>query len=271
MAVSGSIMEARLSNGEIFQKLIDGARSVVHELNFKCTQEGLRANSMDDSSTIYIDIALNAEGFDEYFCEDGDDQKIGLNLEYFQKAMKVGFNGDSLFLRYLHNDENLHVTWTSNGDERESEFQCRLMDQSILEDYPTPQNDKAFVVDMNSHVLSKIINSYASMATSVEFTVDRKSLKLAILGVDLLDGIVNHHIGNREGHELTIEKRSDIDSICQTFKLGSWVKFMKSASLSHSVRLIFTGEDSPCIVEYSMGDLGHVRFFVTPDIPMDDD
>jgi hypothetical protein len=36
------------------------------------------------------------------------------------------------------------------------------------------------------------------MATSVEFTVDRKSLKLAILGVDLLDGIVNHHIGNRE-------------------------------------------------------------------------
>merc|ERR1711870_94776 len=116
------------------------------------------------------------------------------------------------------------------------------------------------------------INSYASMATSVEFTVDAKNLQLAVLGVDLLDGMVNHHIGNREGHELTIEKKSnDVRQITQTFKIGSWVKFMKSASLNHLVKLIFTGKESPCIVEYSMGDLGHVRFFVTPEINMDED
>lgn len=265
-------MEARLVNGEIFQKLVDGVRSVVHELNFRCTEDGMTANSLDDSNTVYIDIDLRADGFDEYMCdcEEGKHHKLGLNLEYFQKAMKIGFAGDSLFLRYMHNDENLHITWSSQSEERESEFQCRLMDQNVFEDYPPPGDDSSFVVEMNSTVLSKIITSYATMATSVEFTVDRKSLKLAIMGVDHLDGIVNHHIGNREGHELTITKTGNTRSITQTFRIGSWVKFMKSAGLSRLVKLVFTSEDSPCCVEYNLGDLGHVRYFITPDIIRDD-
>lgn len=61
-----------------------------------------------------------------------------------------------------------------------------------------------------------------------------------------------------------------VEPVCLTFALRYLNNFAKATSLSPCVR-IGLSKDVPVLVEYLVGDLGHMRFFLAPKIEEDDE
>jgi len=264
---------AHFDDSTVFQKIIDGVRHVVNDISFIITPQGIQATGADDSVSNLVDINLLKEGFAEFY--GSERTRIGMNLDIFNQAMKMGFAGDLLTLQNDAGDENLKVKFQSPKEDRQSDFEVRLIDASVMDTFEPPKLKPAFTVEMNSSVLSKFINSFSSMGpTSITMTVKSDGLTLTLTGVELLDGTVSHSVSYDESHELKIEKHGDSNEMIQTFDLQSWVKFCRGsmASITNLVTVYFQSEN-PCVVEYDLGDLGYLRFYVaqkeTPMTQMD--
>lgn len=251
---------AHFDDSTLFQKIIEGVRHVVADLSFVVTPQGIQATGADDSVSNLVDINLAKDGFAEFY--GSEMTRIGMNLDTFNQVLQIGFAGDHLTLQNDAGDENLKVTFQSPSEDRQSDFEVRLIDTSTMDTFEPPPLKPDFTVKMNSAVLRKLINGYQSMnPTGVTMTVSSGQLTLTVLGVELLDGKVSHTITEQEGHELRIEQHGDIAEMIQSFDLRSWVNFCRNASISNLVTIYFQAED-PCVVEYDLNDLGHMRFYV---------
>jgi len=260
MADSEVTFKAHFDDSTLFQKIIQGVRHVVDDLSFIVTPSGIQATGADDSVSNLVDINLKKEGFAEFY--GSEMTRIGMNLDTFNQVMKIGFPGDLLTLQNESGDENLKVKFQSPKEDRQSDFEVRLIDTSAMDSFDPPPLKPDYCVEMNSSILSKFINSYASMnPTGVTMKVNAESFTLTLIGVELLDGQVSHTICHEENHELNIEKRGDNEEMIQSFDLRSWVKFCRNSSISHLVKIYFQ-EENPCVVEYDLNDLGYMRFYV---------
>ena len=59
------------------------------------------------------------------------------------------------------------------------------------------------------------------------------------------------------------------EPVILTFALRYFVTFAKSTSLAHQISVSMS-KDLPVMVEYRMGDMGHIRFYLAPKIDGDD-
>lgn len=56
----------------------------------------------------------------------------------------------------------------------------------------------------------------------------------------------------------------------QSFAMGYLSQFCKATPLASTVTLKLHGE-SPLVVEYAVGDMGYIRYFLAPKIDEDED
>jgi len=261
MASEDSILfRAVIEDSGLFTKVIEGVKNVVEDLSLAITESGIRCTGADEALANLVDINFRKEGCVDF--EGRESTQLGLSLDTLGKALKVGFPQDQLTIQNFEGNENLLVKFESKYGDRTSDFEVRLLSTEAMDMIQPPPINPDFTVEMNSSVLRNLVGNYASMnPTGVTFTVSGGELKMTLHGVELLDGTVAHSVALEEGHELQIEVHSDAESMTQTFDLRSWVKFCKCGGLCSTTKLFFQ-DDHPAIIEYSLGDLGHLRFYV---------
>ena len=100
------MFEAKLSDGQIFRRIIDAIKDLVTDVNIDATPTGLSLQAMDSSHVALVNLHLSMEGFDRYRCD--RNLTLGISITNFAKVMKLVNQNDSITLKC--DDEPTYLT-----------------------------------------------------------------------------------------------------------------------------------------------------------------
>ena len=124
-----------------------------------------------------------------------------------------------------------------------------------------PDTDYDARVTMPSSEFSRIVRELSQLSETVKVRTTKKSILFSV------DGDVGR--GEMELKENTSEKQTEKiaidvdDEVEASFSLTFLNSFCKGGALSDSVRLLLS-ENTPLVVEYKIGDLGTLKYYLAP-------
>lgn len=145
---------------------------------------------------------------------------------------------------------------------RVSTFTLKLMDIQQERLGIPPQEYKASV-QLPSGEFQRISRDMVVIGDSVTLAVRKDEIKFSTAG-DIGDGTISLRQGGTadKGDEVTVEVREPVTA---TFALKYFAQFTKATALADHVTLQLNAE-LPLVVEYKMGDVGEIRFYLAPKI-----
>ncbi|KAF8069504.1 VPS33 [Scenedesmus sp. PABB004] len=266
-AAGGAMFEARLGQGILLVKLVDAIKDLVTDANFEATSEGISLQAMDTSHVCLVALSLRADGFDHYRCDRAI--TLGINLTNLAKLLKCAGKDDTIALKADDQPDMLSLMFEDPKQDRVADFALKLMDIEG-EHLGIPETDYSATVRMPGGEYARIVKDLASIGDSVVVAAAKDGVKFSTAG-DV--GTANITIRNSSAADLKPEQQTTVElqeAVSLSFALRYLNSFSKAAPLSSQVRLSMS-KDLPIVVEWTIGDMGHLKFYLAPKIDEDED
>lgn len=261
------MFEARLAQGSVFKKAIDAIKELVSEANFEFTPTGIRLESMDTAHVVLVNLLLRADGFENYRCDRSI--PVGVNMASLAKIIRSAANEDAITLRADDNGETLNLVFEAPNAGRVCDYEMKLMDLD-KEQVQLPEQTYDVSVRMPSDEFQRVCRDLSAIGESCVLDASKDCIRFAVKG-DLGSGSVALRSSSpvdkerEEGVSIHMNQPSAI-----SVSLKFLNQFAKATSLSPFVKLEFA-RDTPMLVEYPIGDMGYVRFYLAPKVDDDDE
>lgn len=285
------MLEARISSAQILKKTIDAVKELVSDANFDCSDTGISLQAMDSSHVALVTFLMRAEGFENYRCDRS--LSLGLNVNSFSKILRCAGNDDALTLKANDNVDTLNLTFESpskflkffslliaSENDRVCEYDLKLMDIDA-DHLGIPETDFDAVVKMSSSEFQRICRDMTILGETgmnyfnivhwytVGIQVTKEGVRFSVAG-EVGNGVVmlksGSAVDDTDGNATTINMTAPVNL---SFSLKYLNNFTKATSLSDHVTLSLSNE-SPLTVEYSVGDVGYVRYYLAPKVEDDE-
>lgn len=255
------MFEARLVQGVILKKLLESFKDLVTEGNLDCSSTGVALQAMDSSHVSLVDVNLRAEGFDPYRCD--RNITLGVNFSFLSKILKCAGNDDVVTLRSEDSADSLSLTFESQNQEKVADYEMKLMNID-MEHLGIPETDYDAVVRMPSHEFQRICRDLGQFGESVIISCTKDGIRFASQGDNLSGNVTlrQNACVDKEDEQVTIELQ---EPVTLTFALRYLNFFTKATPLSNQVCLSMS-KAIPLSVEYRIGDLGHIKYYLAPKI-----
>jgi len=261
------MFEARLTQASLMKKLVDSMKDLVSDGNMECSSAGISLQAMDSSHVSLVSLKLNSEGFSFFRCD--KTMSLGLNLGNLSKILKCAGNDDTMALRSEEKTDNVTFLFESEALDRAAEFQMKLMDLDA-EALNIPEETYMCVIKMPSTEFQRICRDLAVLGDTCVIECTKEGIKFSVAG-DMGTGSITHKHGSGassdkpdEGTFISSEKKVEL-----TFALRYLNFFAKATPLSSQVVLQMS-PDVPIVVEYNLGPIGHLKYFLAPKIDEED-
>lgn len=254
------------------KKILDATKDLVETANWDCSSNGISLQAMDSSHVSLVSLLLRSDGFQPYRCD--RNINLGINMTSMTKIMKCAANDDIITMTTQtsdgdNNPDAVTFQFESPKNDRVSEYEMKLMDIDA-EHLGIPETDHEAVVKMPAAEFQRIIRDLSTIGEAVNMTVSKEGIKFSTSG-DLGSGSVmvkqTASSDEKEEEQVVIDLQ---ESVSLTFALQYLNKFSKATSLSDSVTLSMS-KDVPLVVEYRIGDMGYIRFYLAPKIDDDEE
>ncbi|KAJ2380572.1 hypothetical protein GGI23_007766 [Coemansia sp. RSA 2559] len=262
------MIEAKLPQASLLKKIIEAIKELVDEANFDFTESGIRLQAMDKSHVALSFLHLRDDGFVEYRCDRS--QTLGINLGSFGKILKCAANDDQVHIKATTDDaETLMVSFESSGKDRISEFNLKLMDIDI-DTVDVPDMDYQATVTMSSQEFARIVRDLSSIGDAVTIDATKQGVKFSASGDDGNGSILLKHqkLIDDEGSSSTSVEITE--PVSHSLALKYLSNFAKAAPLAESVTINLI-EEAPVMFEFKISDIGHIRFYLAPQIEEDNE
>jgi len=258
---------AKLEKAGLLKKIIEAIKEVVTDTNFDCSPSGIGMQAMDSSHVSLVSLLLKSEGFESYEC--GRTLSLGLNLSSMTKILKCAQNEDSVVLNSLEGTDTLKLTFESQKNDKVAEFELKLTNIDC-ESLGIPDAEYTSEIKMPSGEFQRICRDLTVLGDTVTISVTSEGVKFAVAG-DMGSGNI-HLLGSKgavdaDNDSVTVKVEEETSL---TFALRYLNLFSKGSSLANTVTLSLSPK-VPLKVEYNLGDLGHLRFYLAPKIDEDTD
>lgn len=243
-----------LKSAAKFKTIMDAISEIIDCVLVNFSESGLVLQAMDSSHVSLCCLNLLPGGFETYEC----DQKssVGLNVANTNKILKCASPDDSLTLK-LDNSDVININVYNEGKKKFSHFELLLMD--IEQDHlDIPDSEYDCMFSMKSTEFQKIIKDLMNIGDSCRIKSCETGVTFQTSG-DI--GKASMNISD----DVVISGFVDLQ-----FSLKYLSIFTKATSLSQHVNIKMT-ENSPMCLEYDMGDLGSLKYFLAPKIDDDDE
>jgi len=253
--------EAKLEHAAIMKKLMDSVKELATEANFDCSSSGMQLQAMDQSHVSLVALTLKSEGFESYTCE--RNISLGVVIESMCKILKCAGNDDKLTIRADEERDKIHFVFDNKKQEKVSEFELKLTDI----------DGEHLVVQDSEYSVECTISSAEYHRTCRDLSMLGEACTISVVSKESIKFSATGEIGSGS---ITIKRRAstkDVDrvsiefkeAVTQTYALKYLNLFARASSLSPTVKLsMATG--IPLAVEFSLEDMGHVRFYLAPKI-----
>lgn len=259
------MIEACLKNGEILRKIMGAIGDLVTDGNFDCSSNGISLQAMDSSHVSLVSMILRADGFDPWKCE--EECQIGIHLEHLNKVLKCMGAKDELEFKYKDGADDAEFVFRSPDEGKVSHFTLKLMEIDT-EHLGIPDTEYKACVRMSSTEFQRICRDLAVLGDTLKIEVKKDDVQFSVNG-DIGKGQMT--LRSSTASDGAEEEVTDIDckeSVCQTFAMRYLNFFTKATGLSKAVRLSMSPE-VPLMVEYSIDEIGFVRYYLAPKIDED--
>ncbi|XP_039293343.1 proliferating cell nuclear antigen [Nilaparvata lugens] len=259
------MFEARLVQSSILKKVLEAIKELLNEATFDCSDSGIQLQAMDNSHVSLVSLNLRSDGFDKFRCD--RNLSMGINLASMSKIMKCAGNEDVLTMKAQDNADLVTFMFESQNQEKVMDYEMKLMnlDQEHL---GIPETDYSCVIKLPSGEFARIVRDLSQFGESVVISCTKEGIKFSAGG----------DIGNANiklAHTTNVDKDEDAVSIemqepvSLTFACRYLNSFAKATPLSPQVQLSMSA-DVPLVVEYKIGDIGHIRYYLAPKIEDED-
>lgn len=259
------MLEAKLAQASIFKKIIEAIKDNLDEVNFEFTPTGVSLQAMESSHVVLTSLLLRADGFESYRCDRAI--PMGINMASLAKIVKCAGNDDSMVIRADDGGESINLVFESPSGERVSDFDLKLLDLDV-ECVSCDNIDSEVTIKMPSEELQRICRDLSIINESVTIDANKETVKFSAEG-DIGAG----SICLRTGTPTAVDKKEEgaapgVNIILRqpvkaSFSLKFLTSFTKGGSLAPSVK-ISIAEAQPMVVEYSLGALGYLKYYLAP-------
>ncbi len=259
------MLEAKLLQSVVLKKIVDALKDLINEAKFEFTSSGMTLQSMDSAHVILVSLLLRADGFESYRCDRSI--PLGINMASLAKIIRAASNEDSVTLRADDDGESLNLIFEPASGGRVSDYDLKLMDLDV-EQVEVPDLKYDVSVRMPAEEFQRVCRDLGAIGEAVTIEASKDTVKFSVRG-DLGAGSISIRstaaVDKKDGQGTTISLRQPA---CLPVSLKFLTHFTKATALSDTVRLEFTN-DCPMLVDYPIGDMGYIRFYLAPKI--DDD
>ncbi|KAJ1918298.1 proliferating cell nuclear antigen [Mycoemilia scoparia] len=260
------MLEARLPQAALLKKIVEALKEMVNESNFDCGDSGISMQAMDSAHIAMCSLLLRSEGFEPYRC----DRVISLGLSFssLSKVLKCAGNDDVVTLKAEDDADTLGLMFESPKEERVSQFDLKLMD--IDSDHVSiPDQEYDCTVHLSSAEFARICRDLSTFGASVVLDATKEGIKFSASGELGRGGILLKQQGSVDDSSPTSTRIEMREPVSVTLSLKYLNIFTKAAPLSEVVTINMSSE-IPVLFQFSIGDIGHIRFYLAPQIQEDD-
>lgn len=105
------MLEAKLSDPQVFKKIVEAVKELVNEVNFDCNASGITLQAMDSTHVALATLLMHADEFDNFRCD--RNIPLGINLSSLTKILKSANSSDSITLRAKDSGDSLSLIFES--------------------------------------------------------------------------------------------------------------------------------------------------------------
>jgi proliferating cell nuclear antigen len=258
------MFEARLVEGRVFKQLIEAIKDLVQDANIDCSEDELSIQAMDSSHVSLVQVNLQSTAFDHYRCDRAI--SLGFNSANMSKILKCAGNDDSITLKAEDSADSLTLMFESQGQERIADFELKLMDIDA-EPLGIPDTTYKTTIRLPSGEFQRIIRDLQVLGDTCVISCNKEGVRFSVQG-DLGTGnvLLKANAGEKESDNVIIDMEEPVEL---TFALRYLNFFTKATTLGGTV-ILSMSPDVPIVVEYPIGDAGHIKFYLAPKIDEDE-
>jgi len=251
------LMNIKTIQAPIFKQVVDALKDILTDVNLEIDKSGLKIVAMDNTNIVLIHLKLEAEKFEEYFCE--KKMYIGICMLKLHMLIKTIGTNDLLVL-YVKKDEpnSLGIKIINNEKNVETNYKLSTLDIDVL-NIEIPPVDFHTIITMPSAYLQKIIRDMHNLAEYIEIRNVADQLVLSCDGDFCTQETI---LGTEKSNNITICKNNSEDTaqeiIQGVFSLKYLAIFTKCTNLCSNVE-IYLKNSYPIILKYSIASLGEIK------------
>ncbi|KNC51754.1 proliferating cell nuclear antigen [Thecamonas trahens ATCC 50062] len=260
------MFEARLPQGDLLKKILEAVKDLVTDANFDCSSTGISLQAMDSSHVSLVSLLMRADGFDHFRCD--RNISIGLNLLAMSKVVRCVGNNDAVTMKADDNGDLVTLMFESQDGSKVSDWQLRGLDIDS-ERLGIPSTDYSSVVTMPSAEFARICRDLSVIGDTVVITTTKEGVTFASKGelgtgkIALRQSAAIDDDADSPGVSIELQ-----EPVSQSFALRYLSFFTKATPLAPTVTISMSN-GVPLVVEYPVGDMGHIRFYLAPKVEDD--
>ena len=190
---------------------------------------------------------------------------LGVSIGNLSKVMKLADNSDSITLAADNDASHLKITFRNPKTERTTEFNLNLITIDS-EHLAIPETDYTSVVTINSSEFTKICKELFSLSETVQIVTSKDLVQFTVDGEVGSGSVKLTHNDSDKKEEQTMFEVSE--GVSQQFALRYLNMFNKASTLSNFTKICMT-TDQPLVIEFTIDNLGVLKYFLAPKISDD--
>jgi proliferating cell nuclear antigen len=246
------------------KNLVVALKDIIPDSTISFTAEGLKILNFDKTHTIFVNVNLYANRFEEFICIP-EKIIICLNTQHLLKVINNMSNDDILTI-YIEKDDYRDGIVSDLGlqyDNCEIK-QCQVQKLHLLEpdteEMVIPDVEFSTIINLPTTYFQKIIRDLSGISDRVEIKSVGNDLIFSCQGAFAKSRIYRSEADGC----LEFIQKPDASVIVQgEFSLKSLSNFIKCSPLCAHLE-IYLGNDLPLIIKYNVASLGEIKLCLSP-------
>lgn len=211
----------------------------------------------DSLNICQISLNLRSGGFNRYRCDENFSMRMDIST--LSKMMKCANVDDTVTIRAQENADTVTFKFQSNNPRTVSTYELRLMNLMNLDQFHIQEPDESCVICLPSLEFSRICHKLLQFGKIITISCRNGGVNFSTRDRVYVSSVnVQVNASALDGVTIAVQ-----EPIALSFKGEFLNHFTKATPLSSQV-ILRMSPDGPLVVEYTIPDLGDIRYYLAP-------
>jgi proliferating cell nuclear antigen PCNA len=248
------VFKARTVEGFTIKALAEVLQNILTDVCFSYDSTGISLLTTDNKNNLLVQLHLNADSFDEYYCP--KPVAVGLNLQHLHKMLKSIKKKDvvSMFIKKT-DPQQLGITTTQSDTLQQVTSHIKMQRISLIDtEIPT---DYGHPIHIQTTTYQKMCKDIQSISNEIDIFAKDSYLKFSCKK----DGMYAREIPFGE-----LDKESESEEYTDVFNTKSLSQLIKISGLNQRMQVYIPTKNErkeiPLKVSINTGQLGKLEIYI---------
>ena len=251
------MFKIKLADARLLKNMISAISTLVDEVTFNITPEGMNLRAMDPSRVAMVDFEWPKTVFDEYVCE--APTKMCINISELLKLLRKTGKDEYVELSIDEKTGKLQITLVGKYTRT---FTMPTLETSE-EEVPTPKLSFNVKAKVTTEGLKGALDEASLVSDHVRLEADNEKLILRAAG-----DIMGAFIELKKGSDALLDIEASEPSKA-TYSLSYLSEIVKSASTTSDIATLEFSTDMPIRLDFQQPREGKLVFYLAPRIEVE--